>query len=74
MTMAQTAKIDRKLYIGNLPPGITQRNLIDTINEAITSLGIIEEPGQSVVSAWISTDSHYAFIEFRTAEEANHGF
>lgn len=24
MSMAQTAKIDRKLYVGNLPPGITQ--------------------------------------------------
>jgi hypothetical protein len=24
MTLAQTAKIDRKLYVGNLPPGINQ--------------------------------------------------
>jgi len=26
------------------------------------------------LSAWISTDGHYAFVEFRTAEEANRGF
>ena len=31
MSMAQTAKIDRKLYVGNLPPGITQRVLIDLV-------------------------------------------
>ena len=32
------------------------------------------EPGQPIVSSWISTDGHYGFIEFRTAEEANLGF
>ena len=74
MTMAQTAKIDRKLYFGNLPTGITQRMLIDCVNDAMLSLNIIEEPGNPVVSAWISSDGHYAFVEFRTAEEANHGF
>lgn len=26
------------------------------------------------MSAWISSDGHYAFVEFRTAEEANIGF
>lgn len=31
-------------------------------------------PGDPVLSAWISTDGHYAFVEFRTAEEANNGF
>jgi splicing factor U2AF subunit len=74
MSMAQTAKIDRKLYVGNLPTGITQRMLIDVVNEAMLSLNEIEEPGNPVVSAWISSDSHYAFVEFRTAEEANIGF
>ena len=48
--------------------------LIDVVNEAMLSLGVIEEPGNPVVSAWISSDSHYAFVEFRTADEANHGF
>lgn len=27
-----------------------------------------------MLSAWISTDGHYAFVEFRSAEEANNGF
>ena len=74
MSMAQTAKIDRKLYVGNLPSGITQRMLIDIINEAMVSLNVLEEPGNPVVSTWISSDGHYAFVEFRTADEANLGF
>lgn len=74
MSMAQTAKIDRKLYVGNLPPGITQQLLMNIVNEAMLSLGVIEEPGNPVISTWISTDTHYAFVEFRNAEEANLGF
>lgn len=31
-------------------------------------------PGEPIVSAWISSDGHYAFVEFRTPEEANQGF
>lgn len=32
------------------------------------------QSGDPVLSAWISTDGHYAFVEFRSAEEANNGF
>ena len=74
MSMAQTAKIDRKLYVGNLPPGITQQLLMNIVNEAMLSLNVITEPGNPVISTWISTDTHYAFVEFRNAEEANLGF
>jgi len=47
---------------------------MDIVNEAMLSLDVITEPGNPVVSTWISSDGHYAFVEFRTAEEANHGF
>ncbi len=30
--------------------------------------------GDPILSAWISTEGHYAFVEFRSAEEANNGF
>jgi len=33
-----------------------------------------EPPGSSITSAWIAADGHYAFVEFRTPEEANNGF
>ena len=48
------------------------------MNEAMLSLNKTKgwnlEPGAPVVSSWISTDGHYGFIEFRTAQEANLGF
>jgi len=30
--------------------------------------------GNSVLSSWISSDGNYAFVEFRTPEEATNGF
>ena len=60
--------------MGNLPPGITQQALMSVIYQAMISLDVIKEPGNPVVSVWISTDTHYAFVEFRNAEEANLGF
>jgi splicing factor U2AF 65 kDa subunit len=74
MAKAQTDKIDRKLYVGNIPAGITQQLLLNVMNEAILNIGIIKEPGNPILSAWISSDSHYAFVEFRNADEANLGF
>jgi splicing factor U2AF subunit len=42
------------------------------LNAALSSLhpGEREDP---IISAWISSDGHYAFVEFRSAEEANKG-
>ena len=47
---------------------------MNIVNQALHELDIIKEPGNPVISTWISTDTHYAFIEFRNAEEANYGF
>lgn len=70
--------MDRKLYVGNLPQSITQRTLIEVMNEAMISLDKLKgwtlEPGQPVISSWISTDGHYGFIEFRNPREADLGF
>ncbi|TNV79347.1 hypothetical protein FGO68_gene17010 [Halteria grandinella] len=69
-----TPKHDRQLYVGNFPPNITQQRLVEMLNLAMLVLkGNIKE-GLPVVSAWISQDAHYAFVEFRTMEECNNGF
>ena len=33
----------------------------------------VDPPGDSIVGAWISPDGHYAFVEFRTVNEATNG-
>lgn len=73
-SLVNTSKTDRKLYIGNLPLGINQSTLVKLLNTALLTLKNTFPPGDPIVSAWISPDGHYAFVEFRTPEETNHGF
>ncbi len=42
------------------------------LNAALSSLHP-DKKEDPVISAWISSDGHYAFVEFRSAEEANKG-
>ena len=48
--------------------------LTDVMNDAMLNLNKVKEwnleQGSPIVSSWISTDGHYGFIEFRSAEEA----
>ena len=61
----------RELYVGNLPPGVTIPQITEFLNAAMVQLGIAANPQGSVVSAWVSGDGHYAFVEFRSVEECN---
>ena len=65
-------KTQREIYVGNIPPHITIPQLSEFINEAMKQLGLAQPSpfGGPVVTCWISTDGHYAFIEMRTIEEA----
>jgi hypothetical protein len=71
---SQNSKVDRKLYVGNLPAGVTQSQLVDLLNTAIINKRLNSYTGNPVLSAWISQDGHYAFVEFRSIEEANKAF
>lgn len=65
-------KQQREIYVGNLPPGVSIPQITDFINFAMRQLGVNpSSPVASVVSAWVSGDGHYAFVEMRSIEEAN---
>ena len=71
-----SSKADRKLYLGNLPPNITSAQLMQMLNSALKKMEINTDiQGDSIVSAWVSPDGvgHYAFVEFRTAQQATAG-
>ncbi len=72
---ASKSNDDKKLYIGNLPQNQTPQSLCNFINSALKKMGINQvTPGDSCISAWISPDGTYAFVEFRSSEEANNAF
>lgn len=74
-----TNKIDRELYVGNLPSGLSSEQLMDFLNQTMKTMDLVVgvifmQPGDPVLSAWISNDGHYAFIEFRSIEETRAGY
>ncbi|KAG0295665.1 U2 small nuclear RNA auxiliary factor 2 [Linnemannia gamsii] len=64
------ARQQRRLYCGNLPPGINEESLADFFNQTMMSMNLTTASGAPVVSVHINFDKNYAFVEFRTPEEA----
>ncbi|KAG0060452.1 U2 small nuclear RNA auxiliary factor 2 [Linnemannia elongata] len=60
----------RRLYCGNLPAGINEESLADFFNQTMMSMNLTTASGAPVVSVHINFDKNYAFVEFRTPEEA----
>ncbi len=49
--------------------------MVKLLNASLNTLkASSSSSGDPILSAWISTEGHYAFVEFRSAEEANNGF
>ncbi|TPX66071.1 hypothetical protein SpCBS45565_g04719 [Spizellomyces sp. 'palustris'] len=67
---ASIARQARRLYVGNIPYGILEDALMDFFNQTMAQLNITTAPGNAVIAAQINHDKNYAFIEFRTSEEA----
>ena len=59
------------LILGNLPPSISERQLLDSLNSALEKMNINQEQqGDSALDAWISPDGHFSYVEFRDKEES----
>ncbi|TMW57056.1 hypothetical protein Poli38472_002981 [Pythium oligandrum] len=71
MTASASMKPARELYVGNLPPNITGPQLQEFLGTIIQQVGLSVQPGNPILSTWISTDGHFAFCEMRSVEECN---
>jgi splicing factor U2AF subunit len=57
----------RELYIGNLPDGVPEAQLMAFLNAALCQAGQNTQPGMPIVS--VRCNGRFAFAEFRTTEE-----
>lgn len=69
MTLQQ--KYERELCIGNFPPGLSNNQLSDLLTRSLKRLDAVTESGNPVTNVWMSSDRRYAFVLFRSAEEAS---
>jgi len=69
-------KSNRQLYVGNLPANLSVTKLMEMLNLALLAMGKYRKDliGNPIVSCWISTDGHFAFVEFRSVEDMEMGF
>lgn len=67
------AKQQKRLYIGNVPAQVQDDELIDFFNRAMVNGRKTTQPGNPIIACQMNRDKAYAFLEFRTAEEASAG-
>ncbi|KLO17970.1 hypothetical protein SCHPADRAFT_141264 [Schizopora paradoxa] len=67
------ARQSRRLYIGSITPDVNEQNLAEFFNDKMRELGIGTAVGGKelpVVQVQLNYEKNYAFVEFRTAEDA----
>lgn len=61
----------RRLYIGSITTDVNEQNLADFFNEKMTEMNIgTGGPGNPVLAVQCNYEKSYAFVEFRSAEDA----
>ncbi|KAF9266914.1 hypothetical protein L218DRAFT_896143 [Marasmius fiardii PR-910] len=61
----------RRLYIGSITSDVTEQNLAEFFNQKMAEMNIgTGAPGNPVLAVQCNYEKNYAFVEFRSAEDA----
>ncbi|KAL9957191.1 hypothetical protein ACROYT_G038799 [Oculina patagonica] len=66
---SQMTRQARRLYVGNIPFGITENLMIEFFNAKMQEAKLNTAPGNPVIAAQINLEQNFAFIELRSVEE-----
>ncbi|KAI0980816.1 hypothetical protein GJ496_006431 [Pomphorhynchus laevis] len=61
----------RRLYVGNIPFGVAEQEMMDFFNQQMTLAGLNQSPGNPIIAVQINLDKNFAFLEFRSIEETS---
>merc|ERR1712166_1411524 len=59
----------RRLYVGNIPYGISELEMMQFFNEQMAIAKLAMEDGEPIISSQINVEKNFAFLEFRNTEE-----
>ncbi|XP_048760751.1 splicing factor U2AF 50 kDa subunit-like isoform X2 [Ostrea edulis] len=59
----------RRLYVGNIPFGVTEEAMMDFFNHQMKMTGLAQAEGSPVIAVQINLDKNFAFLEFRSVDE-----
>lgn len=68
-----SSRQSRRLYIGNLPANINEQQLAEFFNTAMITAKVTQKAGNPVVTVQMNKDKGFAFIEFRSPDDATAG-
>ena len=73
---AQATRHARRVYVGGFPPNVSEVRVADFFNNALMAVGGIAETqtegnANPVVNVYMNHEKHFAFVEFRNAEETS---
>ncbi|KAJ8334374.1 hypothetical protein SKAU_G00400130 [Synaphobranchus kaupii] len=66
---SQMTRQARRLYVGNIPFGITEESMMDFFNAQMRLGGLTQATGNPVLAVQINQDKNFAFLEFRSVDE-----
>jgi hypothetical protein len=67
----RTDLMDCKIYFSGLPERTIESDFLDTLTKAMIGLRLTVKAGEPVAKVEMGHDGTYAFIDFRSVEEAN---
>uniref|UniRef100_A0A0K8U202 Splicing factor U2AF subunit n=1 Tax=Bactrocera latifrons TaxID=174628 RepID=A0A0K8U202_BACLA len=59
----------RRLYVGNIPFGVTEDEMMEFFNQQMHLTGLAQAAGSPVLACQINLDKNFAFLEFRSTDE-----
>ncbi|TMW51308.1 hypothetical protein DOY81_003627 [Sarcophaga bullata] len=59
----------RRLYVGNIPFGVTEDEMMEFFNQQMHLTGLAQAAGNPVLACQINLDKNFAFLEFRSTDE-----
>ncbi|XP_015794497.1 splicing factor U2AF 50 kDa subunit [Tetranychus urticae] len=59
----------RRLYVGNIPFGCSEEEMMEFFNSQMHACGFAQAPGNPVLASQINLDKNFAFLEFRSIDE-----
>eukprot|EP00299_Pterocystis_sp_00344_P016865 c8464_g1_i1.p1 GENE.c8464_g1_i1~~c8464_g1_i1.p1 ORF type:complete len:471 (-),score=108.89 c8464_g1_i1:383-1762(-) len=68
---AQQTRQARRLYVGNVPPGVSELALMDFFNKTMMDANATVMEGRPILNVEVNLEKNFAFMEFRTPEEAS---
>ncbi|XP_021962964.1 splicing factor U2AF 50 kDa subunit isoform X2 [Folsomia candida] len=59
----------RRLYVGNIPFGISEDEMMEFFNQQMHLSGLAQAPGNPILACQVNLDKNFAFLEFRSIDE-----